>query len=189
MTAYTLAFVLIRVLAIYYLINAISSVPNVLGTIILISTHRDQLGTSQISTSVETAFYVVVIFTIPYVLWTSAKSIARVLVRPISKESEISIGPLDAPAIAKLIMGLLGVALVAFGLIEISRAVMRLAIYWNDYPHMISDFAPGFVEFIVGLALLFKSDWWPKRATKVVIRRLALKLRTVGTPSENAGDD
>ena len=107
----------------------------------------------------------VVIFTIPYVLWTSAKSIARVLVRPISKESEISIGPLDAPAIAKLIMGLLGVALVAFGLIEISRAVMRLAIYWNDYPHMISDFAPGFVEFIVGLALLFKSDWWPKRAT------------------------
>ena len=133
MTAYTLAFVLVRVLTIYYLIEAVARIPNIIGTISLISANRDQLIAGQIWASVETAVYVVVIFAVPYILWTSSKSIARFLMRPFPKDAGISVGPLDATTLARLSVGLLGVALVSFGLIEMSRGIMQLAAYRSDF--------------------------------------------------------
>ncbi len=156
MTAYTLAFVLIRVLAIYFFLLALSSLPFALF---------DTSGTGMTLGRLLERFYGFFPLLAYLGLWFGGRKIATFLISALPSDGSPAKDTLDVKSIATLLTGLLGLWLFIAGIREAFVAGISTANAFHlaggvplGWPYEFARmWTMSLLDFVIGVFLLWKS--------------------------------
>ena len=188
MTAFSLAFVLIRVLALYFFLMTLWSVP-----FAFVNTGDADMSLGRYLERFYGFFPLIVCLG----FWFGSRQIATFITRPILARDTVSSGPSDLQAVAALSAALIGLWLTTIGirgiLVGLISTLNELHYHQSAIEGLLFDWpriwvAP-IVNVAIGLGLLLKSNSIGALISTDVIRGFANRMRNLGMDRIKPKDD